>query len=303
MPANERGLGICILAEAVGTFLLVLFGCGAVHSAVLTGSLEGLWQVGIIWGIAIMLAIYTVGAVSGAHINPAITVALAVWDLFPRARVPGYVAGQLAGAMAAAAVLYVLFGNFLTAKEQSKGVKRGELGSVITAMCYGEYFPNPGPLAGGDAPFSQQEFDRWSQRVTEPVAFLAELLGTAILAFVVVAITDPTNRAQPDRLSPAFIGLTVAALICVIAPLTQACFNPARDFGPRLFAYLAGWGSAAIPGPNGRGFVTVYVVAPIAGAILGAGCYRLLFRDVSEPEAVPGRVLVNVPEAVAEVRV
>ena len=70
-----------------------------------------------------------------------------------------------------------------------------------------------------------------------------------------------------------FIGLTVAALISVIAPLTQACFNPARDFGPRLFAFLAGWGPIALPGPRGTGFLTVYILAPILGAILGSGLY------------------------------
>ncbi len=71
------------LAECLGTYLLILFGCGAVHASVLTGAQSGLWQVAIVWGVAIMLAIYTVGAVSGAHINPAITVAFAVWVVCP----------------------------------------------------------------------------------------------------------------------------------------------------------------------------------------------------------------------------
>ena len=87
--------------------------------------------------------------------------------------------------------------------------------------------------------------------VTEVSAFLAEFLGTLILALVVFAGTDLRNSAAPQgRMAPVFIGLTVAILISVIAPLTQACFNPARDFGPRLFAYFAGWGNIAIPGPN-----------------------------------------------------
>jgi glycerol uptake facilitator protein len=70
----------------------------------------------------------------------------------------------------------------------------------------------------------------------------------------------------------------VTILICVIAPLTQACFNPARDFAPRLFAYLAGWGEVALPGPRPTGFFTVYIVSPIVGAIIGMGLYRTLFR-------------------------
>ena len=72
--------------------------------------------------------------------------------------------------------------------------------------------------------------------------------------------------------------MTVTALICVIAPLTQACFNPARDFGPRLFAYFAGWGSIALPGPRGMGFLTVYIVSPIVGAVVGIGLYHKVLR-------------------------
>ena len=148
--AMSRSLAACLVAEIIGTFLLVFLGCGAVHSAVLTGSLTGLWQVGIVWGLAIMLAIYATGAISGAHINPAITIGMATWKLFPRARVVPYVLAQLVGAFLAAAVLYSLFGGFARQKEQDKHVVRGEPGSEITATCYGEYFPNPGSLANGD---------------------------------------------------------------------------------------------------------------------------------------------------------
>lgn len=262
-------------AEALGTFLLVLFGCGSLHTAVLIGAQAGLWQVAIVWGLAIMLAIYVVGGVSGAHINPAITIALAAWGRFPWFKVPFYIAAQLCGAIAAAAVLYAAYGSFIVAKEQQKQVTRGEPGSVVTAMCYGEYFPNPGRLATGDAGLSTAELETHWPLVTQPVAFGVEVLGTAILALVVFAVTDPRNAgAPPANLAPVFIGLTVAALISVLAPLTQACFNPARDFGPRVFAYCAGWGSVAIPGPNGIGFVTVYIVAPIVEAWLGAAVYE-----------------------------
>jgi len=269
-----------LAAELFGTFVLVFFGCGSVHCAVLVEELK-LFHVAAVWGIAVMLAVYSIGGVSGAHINPAVTCGLAAWNLFPRRLALPYVASQVAGAFLAAAALFVLFGTFLDAKEHSKSVRRGELGSVITAMCYGEYFPNPGSLAGGDEPFSEQRFNELQALVSEPVAFFAELLGTAILGFVVVGLSDARNPSQPEKLSPTFIGLTVTVLICVIAPLTQACFNPARDFGPRLFAYLAGWDAVAIPGPNGRGMVTVYIVAPISGAIVGMGLYQFLFRGKS----------------------
>ena len=267
------------LAEAVGTFLLVFFGCGAVHTAVLTGAQAGLWQVAIVWGIAIMVAIYVVGGISGAHINPAITLALAVWGRFSWSQVIPYILGQLGGAMAAASVLYFLYQPFLLDKEQKHQVVRGQPGSEITAMCYGEYFPDPGPLVHGEEAYSREGHERFNARVSEASAFAAEALGTLILALVVFAVTDERNVAAPaGRLAPVFIGLTVAILISVIAPLTQACFNPARDFGPRLVAYFAGWGAIAIPGPRGNGFLTVYILAPVLGAIAGGGFYLSLLR-------------------------
>src|SRR5436309_15961580 len=101
MEAKTSSLSSRCMAEALGTFLLVFFGCGAVHVAVLTGALAGLWQVAVVWAVAIMLAIYLVGGISGAHINPAITLALAAWGRFPWRDVACYVLGQLAGAFAA----------------------------------------------------------------------------------------------------------------------------------------------------------------------------------------------------------
>ena len=274
----DRPLLASCLAEVLGTFLLVLFGCGAVHVAVLLGDLNGLWQVGIVWGTAIMLAIYVVGPISGAHINPAITVGMAAWGLFPRARVMPYMLSQLAGAFLAAATLFFLFSSYLTAKEEAKGVRRGDSGSQITAMCYGEYFPSPGSFAAGDQPLDLTQLVAFEQRVSLLQACFAEFLGTAILALVVVAVTAPSHPDGPRNLAPVFIGLNVTCLICILAPLTQACFNPARDFGPRLLAFLAGWGTIALPGPNGLGFLAVYMLAPTLGAICGIGCYQHLLQ-------------------------
>lgn len=279
-----RSLATCCVAELIGTFLLVLFGCGSVHVAVLADGLVGLWQVAMVWGGIVMLAIYLVGGVSGAHINPAITLGLAAWGLFPRSRVLAYVVAQLAGAILAAATLYVLFGPFLAAKEAEKQVVRGTPGSIITATCYGEYFPNPGGLAGGTEPLSDTAVAELNRLVSEPVACLAEILGTAVLALVVVAVTDKRQATNPDWFAPVLIGMTIAVLICLIAPLTQACFNPARDFGPRLVAYLAGWGEVALPGPRGIGFLTVYIISPIVGSVIGIGVYRLALMQPVSPE-------------------
>ena len=116
-----------------------------VESATLTGAQSGLWQVAIVWGIAIMLAVYTVGAVSGAHINPAITLAFAVWGRFPRRSVLPYILAQLTGAFLAAAALFVLFNPYLEAREQEKHVARGSPGSEITACATGGISPAPVP--------------------------------------------------------------------------------------------------------------------------------------------------------------
>jgi glycerol uptake facilitator protein len=277
---NKRiPLSVRCLAEVLGTFLLVFFGCGAVHVAVLTGALTGLWQVAIVWAVAIMLAVYTFGAISGSHLNPAVSIALAAWGRFRWADVLPYCAAQLVGAFTAAAVLFTLYQPFLAEKEHDKKVVRGEPGSEITAMCYGEYFPNPGRVAGAEGFYKSDEHAKLNALVTEPVACAAEVLGTLILALVIFAVTDDRNAAAPvGRLAPVFIGLTVAVLIAVIAPLTQACFNPARDFGPRLFACLAGWGSIALPGPRETGFLTVYILSPILGAVAGGGLYVRLLR-------------------------
>ncbi len=279
MARSEPSLGACCLAEVLGTFLLVFFGCGVVHAAVLTDAQSGLWQVAIVWGVAIMVAIYVCGGISGAHINPAMTLAFACWGGFPSRRVLPYIGSQFAGAMLAAATLFVLFQPQLKAHEEALKVERGQPGSEITARCYGEYFPNPG-VKGNSTLYAKQDTPGLSGVVAFPAAFLAEFLGTLILALVVFAVIDPRNHsAPPAALAPVFIGLTVAILISVIAPLTQACFNPARDFGPRLFAAtLGGWGPVAFPGANGLHCLTVYLLAPIAGAICGGGLYQRVLR-------------------------
>jgi glycerol uptake facilitator protein len=272
-------VGTCS-AEFLGTFILIFFGCGAVHAAVAFGAQQGLWQVAIVWGVAIMLAIYTIGAISGAHINPAITIAMAAWRGFPKTFVLPYIAAQVAGAFVAAALLFFLFNGELSELERVKQVQRGAPGSEITAMCYGEYYPNPGGLAAGSEPYSPSAHAAMRTRVPHHVAFFAEVFGTMLLALVVFAVTDERNPGLPPPGTAAvFIGLTVAGLISVIAPLTQACFNPARDFGPRLFAMLAGWGTVALPGSDPWSWLTVYIVAPITGALLGGAVHMRIVRQ------------------------
>jgi glycerol uptake facilitator protein len=279
--ATSGSLAARAVAELLGTFLLVFLGCGAVHAAVLTEAQSGVWQVAIVWGVGVALAGYTCGGISGAHINPAITVTLAACGRSRWGDVPAYVLAQLAGAVLAAAGLWGIFQGPLQKKEQEKGVVRGQPGSVVTAMCYGEYFPNPAPLAASEAvPRGSALEEALKEReglLSTWGAFAAEAIATGILALVVLGITDGRNRGSPGgHLSPLVAGLTVASLISVIGPLTQACLNPARDLGPRLFAYLAGWGSVALPGPRGHAWFTVYIAAPCVGALIGGLSYGVL---------------------------
>jgi glycerol uptake facilitator protein len=255
------------LAEFVGTFILVFFGTGVVHTAVLTGAQAGLGQVAVVWAVGVALAVYATGAISGAHLNPAMTLAFAAFRGFPRRRIAPYVLAQLAGAFCAAVVLYALFHGVLEHFERAHGLVRGCPRSVLSAMVYGEYFPNPALAAAGL--LADADVSLWQ-------AMLGEAVGTAFLALFVFALTERPNTAGPSAaLVPLCIGLAVALNISIVAPLTQAGFNPARDFGPRLFAWLAGWGEIAIPGPRG-GWFTVYILAPCLGALAGAGLYHAL---------------------------
>lgn len=257
------------VAEAIGTYILVFFGVGSVHAAVLTCAQSGIWQLAVVWGVAIALAIYATSAVSGTHINPAITITFVAFRGFPIHKAPWYIGAQMLGAFLAAATLHVLFGGLLEEFELAAGIVRGQAGSELSAMVYGEYFPNP--MIAVTLPWAKTA-------VSIHQAMLAEGIGTAFLAFFVFALTDEHNSKGPGNLlAPLFIGLTVAIVISIIAPLTQSGLNPARDFGPRLFAYLAGWRSIAIPGPNG-GFFIVYILSPVIGALAGAAIYQYAVR-------------------------
>jgi MIP family channel proteins len=276
-PADAHPLGRALVGEVVGTFLLVLFGTGSVAAAVLTGAQVGLWQVAVVWGFGVALAIYCSADASGAHLNPAVSLAFALWRPagFNRSRLLPYWGAQLVGAVLAGATVAVLFWPFLLRFEASKGIVRGGAGSELSAMVFGEYFPNPA-MFGTDAT---------ARALVSPLqAVLVEAFGTAVLAFVIFALTDARNRAAPGtHLTPFFVGFTVAALISLFAPITQAGWNPARDFGPRLVALALGWGAVAVPGPAG-GF-WIYIVGPLVGATVGAGLYEhLLGRTRSHLE-------------------
>ena len=251
------------LGEMLGTFVLVLFGCGSVAISVLFGSLQDLLQVALVWGIGVSLAIYLTRHLSCAHLNPAVSLAMVLGKRMQARKLPGYLIAQFCGAVLAGLAVYLLFSPSIASFEAAHGMVRGTPESLRLAMIFGEYYPNP----------------TTSAVVSLPLAMAAEGFGTFLLVLMIFALTEGCNIGRPDdALAPVFIGLTVSMIICLIAPLTQAGLNPARDFGPRLVAWLMGWGTAAFPDQIG-GFFFVYIAAPVGGGLLAA----LFFIHLLEP--------------------
>ncbi|MBU0548206.1 MAG: aquaporin family protein [Candidatus Omnitrophica bacterium] len=262
--------------ESLGTFILVFFGCGSVAVSVLFSAYQGLFQVAAIWGIGVTLAIYASRGLSCAHLNPAVSIAFVCAKRMLIRKLPVYLIAQFTGAFLAGLLLYLIFSGSITQFESAHNIMRGSSESVRTAMMFGEYFPNP-------------TIDQAVISVTGLTAFIAEGLGAFLLIFFIFFLTEGCNVGRPDsKISPVFIGAAVAGIISIIAPLTQAGLNPARDFGPRLVAYLAGWGEIAIPGPKG-GFFVVYILAPVLGGILAAFIFTKIIQPLMESKAVCGK--------------
>jgi len=289
------------LSEYLGTFVLIAFGDGVVAVAV-----AGLNQSGraatdhtiflasgdwllITWGwcMAVVLAIYVAGGITGAHINPAVTIALAVRRGFPWAKVPYYITAQMAGAFTGAALVYLNYKDSIKSYEHATHAVRGASSSIASYSIFATFpsgvFHNPvGP-------------------------FIDELIGTALLVGIVLAVIDERNLAPKSNLGPFIIGLIVAGIGMSFGANSGYAINPARDFGPRLFAYFAGWDGVALPGNYGN--VNWYwwlpIVAPIVGAVIGALVYDFFIHHGlmarGEPPApdieVKGRAVEERPVA------
>jgi glycerol uptake facilitator protein len=259
------GLATNFVGELLGTFILVFFGCGVVASATLFSAHTGLFQVAGVWGIGVTLAIYASRHLSCAHLNPAVSVAMVIAGRMEPRKLPTYLSAQFIGAFMAGWVLLGVFGDSIVGFETFHRIVRGSAESVKTASLFGEYFPNP------TSPNS-------IAIISKPMAVLVEALGAFFLVTIIFFLTDDCNVGRPSSdIAPMFIGLTVMGIISLLAPLTQAGLNPARDFGPRLVAYWAGWGPIAIPGPRG-GFLSVYVLGPLLGGAAAAVLFRGIFQ-------------------------
>ena len=238
-------------AEFLGTFILIVFGVGVVAQTVLSRGANGSFlAINLGWGLAVMLGVYTAGGVSGAHLNPAVTLALAFTRGFAWTKVAPFVAAQLAGAFAAAAVVYVTYYEAFNAFDGGVRQVGGQLGTAGVFATYPQSFLS---ITGG---------------------FVDQVVGTALLMGTILAVTDTRNHATPRWLTPIVVGGIVVAVGMSFGFNAGYAINPARDLGPRVFTSLAGWGSGVFTAA--RHWWWVPVVAPCVGAVIGAVAYDLL---------------------------
>ena len=250
-----------LVAEFLGTFVLILLGTGVVAMVVLFPSHTpgelihgGYTNITLGWGLAVTMGIYVAGKVSGAHLNPAVTLALAVFRGFPWRKVVPYSIAQTAGAFVAAALVYR---NYLPAFHQVDPQLERTAGVFTT-------FP---------------AFPTWPQ-----AGFLDQVIGTALLLLLILAITDELNMPPGANLAPLMIGLVVVVIGMSFGAMHGYAINPARDFGPRLFTVVAGFRNNGITDGNRDWWVPV--VAPLVGGLVGAGVYDLgIRRFLPRPDA------------------
>jgi glycerol uptake facilitator protein len=267
----RTGLGGELIAEFLGTFVLILIGCGSVAVAVvgLSGSGRQTGDFGpanwlIIswgWGLAVVFGVYVAGGISGAHINPAVTLGFAVRGHFPWKKVLPYWGAQLVGAFVAASVVYATYHWAIDAFNTKEGVGREK--SLPTFSIFATF---PAEYFG----------DSWWG------PFLDQIVGTAFLLLLVCALIDMRNTAPMSNMGPFLIGLVVVAIGLTYGTNAGYAINPARDFGPRLFTFFEGWGSIAFPGSFDwfSSYWWIPIIGPLIGGVIGALVYEHLISRV-----------------------
>jgi glycerol uptake facilitator len=242
-----------LMAEFLGTFVLILFGNGVVAMVVLFPTRNpgetihgGFTNITLGWGLAVTMGIYVAGKISGAHLNPAVTLALAVFRKFSWGKVIPYSVAQTAGAFVASALVYW---NYMPAFHQVDPQLENTAGVFTTFPAF------PGlPQAG----------------------FLDQLIGTGLLVLLILAITDEYNAPPGANLAPLMIGLVVVAIGMSFGGVHGYAINPARDFGPRLFTVVAGFRNNGLT--DGTHVWWIPVVAPLLGGLIGAATYDFGIR-------------------------
>ncbi len=218
-----------LLAEGVGTFWLVLGGCG---TAVFAAKHVGVLGVAIAFGLTVVTMAYAIGPISGCHLNPAVTVGLVVAGRHPAKELLGYVIAQCVGAIVAAALIYVVAG-------ETKGGY--DLAGGLASNGYGDHSPDGYGMIGG---------------------LISEIMMTALFLVVILGATD---KASSPAMAGLAIGLCLTLIHLISIPITNTSVNPARSLGPALM--VRGWALEQL---------WLFIVAPIAGAALGAMIYRTI---------------------------
>jgi glycerol uptake facilitator protein len=235
--------------EIIGTFILVFIGCGSVSLAIIYEIINSLFEVALFWTLGVILGIYCSSKLSGAHLNPAVSIAMLTEKKIKLSEFFYYLIAQFIGALIAGFILFKLIKNDI------------EVYDLKTACIFGEYFPNP----------TFENLD-W---VSLPIACFIEILATFSLVYLIFIIT---NISKIKKLSPTLIGLSVGIIIYIVAPYTQCCMNPARDIAPRIIAHLNGWEQFTF-NHNGIGWLVVYILAPLIGGVLGALTFKLTLKN------------------------
>lgn len=244
-----NGLKRELAAEFLGTFVLIVFGVAVVAQVVLSGGGNGEYlSINFGWGLAVTMAVYVAGGVSGAHLNPAVTLALAVHRGFAWNKVLPFIVAQLAGAFVASVVVFATYHEALDAFD---GGVRQVSGSTATAGIWATY-PQEylSPFPGG---------------------VIDQVVGTALLVLMIFALTDEKNLAPQMNLGPLLVGAIVFLIGMTFGYNCGYAINPARDFGPRLFTAVAGWGSEVFRA--GHHWWWVPIVGPLVGGVLGGWIY------------------------------
>jgi glycerol uptake facilitator protein len=235
-------------AEMLGTFTLIVFGVGVVAQTVLTPFSAGAQSIHWAWGLGVVMGIYVAGGISGAHINPAVTLALAVRRGFPWGKVLPYMLAQTVGAFLAALVVRWNFYEAFNKFDPAKGFK--------SQVVFNTYPNNANDYAN----------------ISQLGAFRDQIIGTGMLVLLVLAIIDARNMAPGSNMAPFIIGLAVVVIGMTIGAAAGYAINPARDLGPRLAAWVSGWGSA-FNDQRGDFYAWVPILGPFLGGLVGAYVY------------------------------
>ena len=270
---KKLGLGGELAAEFAGTMILILFGVGVVAQVTAGGadaSLGGHDAIAWCWGLGVTFVIYVAGRLTGAHLNPAVTVSLAIFRDFSWSKVLPYSLAQTAGAFVAALIVRANYNDILNSIDPGHTIDTQGIFSTL---------PGNGTLP-----------------VSTTSALIDQIIGTAILLFLIFAVTDPRNSAPLANLTPLIVGFIVVAIGFAYGANAGYAINPARDFGPRLASFITGYGTAWRDQGGGLYF-WVPIVGPLIGGPIGALLYDQLVRrhlpaedSVEEATEEPGRV-------------